>query len=160
MENNLISVGIGELHACDSPGILTSLGLGSCIGIVLYDPITKVGGLAHIMLPSSKLVKDSSNRGKFADTATIDLLELMLKLGARKDRIFAKLAGGAHMFAMESDILKIGERNIKASKEALEGLNIPIRAHDVGGTTGRTIKFNTDTGIVNIRTAFNDIMNI
>lgn len=148
---NIVEVGIGELYAAMSPVILTSLGLGSCVGIIIYDPTTRIGGLAHIMLPDSKQVLNNVQRGKFADTATEDLVEAMIKMGAKKKMMRAKLAGGAHMFGSESDFLKIGQRNINASREALKRLEIPICAEEVGGSMGRTISLNTETGILTIK---------
>jgi len=151
--SNIIIVGIGELNVAVSPVILSSLGLGSCVGIALYDRSRKIGGLAHIMLPDSSQVPDKTNRGKFADTAAEDLVMEMIKIGARREMIVAKLAGGAHMFGIESDVMKIGQRNIAASREALKKLGIPIIAEEVGGSVGRTIELNTETGILKIKTA-------
>ena len=90
----IIKVGMADLNTAVYPDILTTLGLGSCVGIALYDPVSRVGGLAHIMLPDSTQIKNNSNKAKFADTATVLLVEEMIKLGAVKERIIAKLAGG------------------------------------------------------------------
>lgn len=151
--NNIVVVGIGELNVAVSPVKLSSLGLGSCVGIVLYDSLKKIGGLAHIMLPDSSQVSNNLNRGKFANTAAEDLVIEMIRIGARKEMMVAKLAGGAHMFGIESDVMKIGQRNIAASREALKKLGIPIVAEEVGGSVGRTIELNTETGILRIKTA-------
>ncbi|MGE4282174.1 MAG: chemotaxis protein CheD [Clostridia bacterium] len=152
--DNLIKVGMADLNAVKCPGVLTTLGLGSCVGITLYDPITKVGGLAHVMLPNSTQVKNNSNRAKFADTGIYDLVDMMISLGARKYNIVAKLAGGAQMFSFShaSDIMKIGLRNAVASKEILDSLSIPILAEDTGGNYGRTIELYTETGVLMIKT--------
>lgn len=151
--NNIVVVGIGELNVAVSPVKLSSLGLGSCVGIVLYDSLKKIGGLAHIMLPDSSQVSNNLNRGKFANTAAEDLVIEMIRIGARKEMMVAKLAGGAHMFGIESDVMKIGQRNIAASREALKKLGIPIVAEEVGGSVGRTIELSTETGILRIKTA-------
>lgn len=149
-----VKVGMADLAVTKSPGKLVTLGLGSCIGIVLYDGIYKIGGLAHIMLPSSKEIKNNSNKAKFADTAIDMLLEDMLSMGAKKRNIKAKIAGGSQMFSFnsKSDVLKIGERNAKASKKKLSECGIPIICEDCGGNHGRTIELNTEDGSLLVRT--------
>lgn len=150
----IVKVGMADLAVLKSVGILTTLGLGSCVGIVLYDNTNKVGGLAHIMLPSSKEIKNNSNKAKFADTAIELLLDEMIQLGANSRKIVAKLAGGSQMFAFnaKNDILKIGERNVKASKKILGKFNIPVIAEDTGGNYGRTIELNIGDGSLLVRT--------
>ncbi|MDR0951718.1 MAG: chemotaxis protein CheD [Oscillospiraceae bacterium] len=145
-------VGIGDMKVGRAGDVITTLGLGSCVGVVLYDKSAKIGGMAHIMLPSSKGF-DASNRAKFADLAIIDLVNLMGRAGARRGALTAKIAGGAHMFSGKADnVLMVGDRNVAACKEILRLLNIPVTAMDVGGTFGRTIELHTDTGGLNIRT--------
>lgn len=119
---DIIKVGMADLNVTYSPGVLTTLGLGSCIGICLYDPSTKISGLAHIMLPYSTQIKNNSNKAKFADTGIIKLMDVMLKMGARRSSIISKIAGGAQMFSFNdsSDIMRIGVRNISATKEVLK----------------------------------------
>ncbi|MDP4179460.1 MAG: chemotaxis protein CheD [Bacillota bacterium] len=153
MQDN-IKVGMADYKVSSHPGVLVTLGLGSCVGIALYDSTTKIIGMAHIMLPSSKIAKTVVNEAKFADTAIVRLLEGMIKLGANKRSITAKLAGGAQMFSFNdsSDSIRIGLRNIAASKEALAELGIPIIAEDVGGNHGRTIELNSSDGKLTIKT--------
>ncbi|WP_053957413.1 chemotaxis protein CheD [Inediibacterium massiliense] len=150
----MIKVGMADLNVTKGDAGLTTLGLGSCVGVTLYDPVTKVVGLAHVMLPSSKTIRNNTNPAKFADTAIVLLLEKVLKLGANQRRLVSKLAGGAQMFAFanKNDIMKIGERNTLASKEILKQLNIPIVAEDTGGNYGRTIEIYGNTGILLIKT--------
>lgn len=150
----MIKVGMADLNIAKVPDGITTLGLGSCIGIVLYDPKTKVGGLAHIMLPSSEEIKNNSNKAKFADTALDILVDKMVSAGAIKRTIVAKIAGGAQMFNFNSqnDVLKIGERNALASKKKLKELGIPLLAEDTGGNYGRTIELNTENGDLLIKT--------
>ena len=93
--SEVIKVGMADLNLCRDPDIITTLGLGSCIGIALYDPSTKIGGLAHIMLPDSTKMRNNSNIAKFADTGIEELLNRMIKAGAVKSRLVAKIAGGA-----------------------------------------------------------------
>lgn len=151
---DLIKVGMADLNCVKAPGILTTLGLGSCVGICLHDKLNKVSGMVHIMLPSSLQIKNNSNVAKFADTGIVKLLEDMQKLGANKSRIVCKIAGGSQMFNFNdsSDIMRIGFRNVTATKEVLQSLNIPIIAEDTGGSYGRTIELNSETGMLLIKT--------
>lgn len=152
--DNIIKVGMADLQTAKHPAVLTTLGLGSCVGIALYDPVKKISGLAHIMLPSSLQARNNSNIAKFADTAIVRLLDEMLKLGASRNSIVAKLAGGAQMFqfADSSDIMRIGARNVVASKEILNELKIRIVSEDTGGNYGRTIELYSDDGRLLIKT--------
>ena len=111
---NIIKVGMADLNTCVSPDGITTLGLGSCVGIAIRDPLTKIGGLAHIMLPDSKEIKNNSNIYKFADTGIEELVRLMVEKGACRTRLVAKIAGGAQMFAFQnkSDLVRVGERNV------------------------------------------------
>jgi chemotaxis protein CheD len=151
---NLIKVGMADLQASSHPCTLTTLGLGSCVGIALFDPGTKIIGLAHVMLPQSAQARNNSNEAKFADTAIGKLVNDMIKLGARKEKIVAKLAGGAQMFSFNqsSDIMRIGARNVSASKDKLEELKIPIISEDTGGNYGRTIELYSNDGRLLIKT--------
>lgn len=152
--SSIIQVGMADLKLSRAPDKLTTAGLGSCIGICIYDQKLKLGGLAHIMLPSSIQAKNSQNKAKFADTAIIVVLEEMEKKGAECSRLLAKIAGGAQMFkfAGDSDILKIGERNARAVEENLKKNKIKLLASDTGGNYGRTIVFDPETGNLLVRT--------
>lgn len=158
----IVKVGMADFKALKSIGILTTLGLGSCVGIALYDRSSKVAGLAHIMLPSSLEIKNNSNKAKFADTAIEELIKEMLLLGASKQNLIAKLAGGSQMFSFNSntDILRIGERNVIASKKKLAELSIPIVAEDTGGNYGRTIELKTLDGNLLVKTIGHGIKTI
>jgi len=151
---NAIKIGMAEYCALTHPGTLITLGLGSCVGIALYDKEKKIIGLAHAMLPSSTSIKNNSNKAKFVDTAITELLNDMIKLGASKENIVAKLAGGAQMFMFNeaSDIIRIGERNVIAAREKLHELNIKIISEDTGGNYGRTIEFYSDDGRLVVKT--------
>lgn len=149
-----IKVGMADLKVCKVPDCLTTLGLGSCVGIALYDSTTKVTGLAHIMLPNSKEIKNNSNIAKFADTGIVETLRLMEAEGAKRSRITAKIAGGACMFAFamrDSESLNVGARNVEAVKRILGELKIPILAEDTGANYGRTVIIDSNTGIFTIR---------
>jgi len=148
----VIVVGMADLKVAKYPDILTTLGLGSCVGITLYDASKKIGGLAHIMLPTYKGF-EGQNVAKFADSAIIELVNQLARIGVPRSCLVAKLAGGAHMFGrtQNNDMLKIGERNATASKAILQQLGIPVKANDTGGTHGRTIELHMDTGALKIR---------
>lgn len=151
--SEIIKVGMADLNICKSPDGLTTLGLGSCVGIALRDPVTKVGGLAHIMLPDSTAIKDNTNIPKFADTGIVELVNRIALAGGTKSRLVAKIAGGAQMFAFQnkSSLVKVGEKNVMAVKKKLKELNIPILAEDTGENFGRTVIFYPETGDFVIR---------
>lgn len=151
---NIIKVGMADLQTARYPDILTTLGLGSCVGIALFDQVKKIAGLAHIMLPSSKQVVNNSNIAKFADTGIEKLLEDMLRLGANRANITAKMAGGAQMFSFSdsSDVMRIGARNVASTKEKLKELGIPVISEDTGGSYGRTIELHSASGKLLIKT--------
>ncbi len=147
--NGLIKVGMADLKTCLSPNGITTIGLGSCVGIALRDPMTKVGGLAHIMLPDSGAIRDSQlNIAKFADTGIVELVRQMELLGARKFRMVAKIAGGATMFGFQGrpNTMQVGDRNVESTKATLKKLGIPILAEDTGSTYGRTVIFYPENG--------------
>lgn len=159
---SVIKVGIADLSVAKAPDILTTLGLGSCIGITLYDPTTKIGGLVHIMLPDSTQIKNNDNRAKFADTGIQLLIDRMIREGARRTKLVAKIAGGAHMFDFKNvnDMMRIGSRNIAATIRILKEEHIPLLAQDTGENYGRTIEFDTATGILCVKTVGHGIRNI
>ena len=95
---NMIKVGMADLKLCKAPDAITTLGLGSCVGIAIRDPITKIGGLAHIMLPDSKQFENNANIPKFADSGAKELVRLIVEAGGNRSRLVAKIAGGAQMF--------------------------------------------------------------
>lgn len=151
--SEIIKVGMADLKVCKSPDAVTTLGLGSCVGIALRDPQTKIGGLAHIMLPDSTQIMDNTNIPKFADTGIEELVKQMTLAGAMSSRLQAKIAGGAQMFAFQSksDLMCVGERNVEASKAKLRQLGIPLLAEDTGLNYGRTVVFYPETGEFLIR---------
>lgn len=148
-----IKVGMADLNVCVSPDSITTLGLGSCVGIALRDPITKIGGLAHIMLPDSTTIRNNSNIPKFADTGIEELVKQVVRRGADRNRLVAKIAGGAQMFGFQSksEMVRVGERNVEATKRKLAQLRIPILAEDTGKNFGRTVIFYPETGDFVIR---------
>ena len=151
--SQIIKVGMADLNICVSPDGITTLGLGSCVGIAVRDPVTKIGGLAHIMLPDSTEIKNNSNIPKFADTGIDELIKQVVAKGANKSRLVAKIAGGAQMFAFNSGnaTMRVGERNVAATIKKLKELGIPILAQDTGDSYGRTVIFYPETGEYVIR---------
>lgn len=151
----MIKVGMADLKACKAPHALTTLGLGSCVGVCLYDPVTKVSGMAHVMLPDSRqITREVTNPMKFADTGIDMLVKQMIGLGADRRRLKAKIAGGAQMFAFNgtsSTIGRVGDRNVEAVKIKLRELGIPILAEDTGANYGRTIEFYSENAQLRIR---------
>lgn len=146
--SEIIKVGMADLKICRAPDGVTTLGLGSCVGVALRDPVTKIGGLAHVMLPDSTRIKNNTNIYKFADTGINELVRLLVNEGASKTRLVAKIAGGAQMFSFQnkSDMVRVGEQNVAASKKKLSELGIPILAEDTGLNYGRTVIFYPENG--------------
>jgi len=149
-----IRVGIGEYKASLSPSRIVTIGLGSCVGITLYDSIRKIGGLAHIMLPDSTQFSNVNKPGKFADLALPLLVREMESLGASRWNLIAKISGGASMFNFtdRSLIMDIGNRNVGAVKKALSKLSLKIAGEDTGGNQGRTMILDVCTGRTYIKT--------
>ncbi|MBO2534597.1 chemotaxis protein CheD [Rummeliibacillus suwonensis] len=151
----VIKVGIAQMDIAKSPNSIRTSGLGSCVGVILYDESKKVAGLVHVMLPDSKLGRgDTINVAKFADTGIPAMVDQLKQEGAQLFKLKAKIAGGAQMFQFTSnrDSMRIGPRNVEAVKQQLKSLSIPIVAEDTGGSSGRTIEFDTITSILHIRT--------
>ncbi|MHC8516426.1 MULTISPECIES: chemotaxis protein CheD [Sporosarcina] len=154
MLKNVIRVGIADMNIAKTPHTIRTSGLGSCVGVVLYDETKKIAGLLHVMLPDSTLGKaENLNVAKFADTGIYALMERLKAEGVRPLSLKAKIAGGAQMFQFgTSDTIRIGPRNIEAVKSELNRLSIPIVAEDTGGSSGRTIEFDPSTSTLSIRT--------
>lgn len=150
-----INVGMGETKLSGLAGEqLVAPGLGSCIGLSMYEPDKKIAGMVHIVLPDSSISSgDALLPGKYADTAIPDLLGKMLESGAAREKIIVMMAGGAQMFNLEkcSNILNIGMRNVIATKAALSREKLVLRAHNTGGVKGRTVRVEVKTGIFYIR---------
>ena len=164
MNNNTIPVGISDYKTSKSPDTLVTYALGSCVGITLYDSFAHVGGLSHIMLPSSSLKANGiiDDRMKYADTAIPDLIAELIRLGAKRSSLKAKIVGGANMFNTSgtSFVDTIGERNIEAVKQVLGQLGIPLVAEDVGANYGRTVYFLLEDGKVRVQSLGKNINEI
>jgi chemotaxis protein CheD len=151
----VVKVGIADLNIVSAPDVIRTSGLGSCVGVVIYHTTKQIAGLAHVMLPDSKLGKQgTSNPLKYADTAIDILVEKLLRMGFRKSQLQAKIAGGAQMFQINTanDMMRIGKRNVEAVLSKLSEHQIPVIASDVGGNYGRTIEFDPQNSLLKIRT--------
>ncbi|SEP57767.1 chemotaxis protein CheD [Piscibacillus halophilus] len=154
-----VKVGIADIKTAKQPQMLMTSGLGSCVGLVIYDETLSVAGLAHIMLPDSSLSRQNDFKvGKFADTGTDELINLLLKEGSKITNLKAKIAGGAQMFKTTSgNKLNIGNKNVLAVEEKLNQIGIPIVSKDIGGHNGRSIEFNLETFKLKIRTVYQGV---
>lgn len=146
-------VGIADAKIIVAPGSIMTIGLGSCVGIALYDTVKKITALIHIMLPDSNSFKSVTNPYKFADLAIPLILKDMAQKGCVKRNIVAKIAGGASMFKFSERTINsdIGLRNIEAVKVAIRKEGIPIVSEDVGGSKGRSMFVESEDGAVLIR---------
>lgn len=155
-----IKVGISDYKVAKSPYKLITLGLGSCVGIAIYDKVDKVGGLSHIMLPDSTLFRREVKVEKFADLAIPQMVEEITK-GSRNKNLIAKIAGGASMFSFTDEINgNIGYRNVVAVEEKLKELGIPILGKHTGGNIGRTMIVDLQDFTVNIRMVNREIITL
>ncbi|HVP93701.1 MAG TPA: chemotaxis protein CheD [Methanoregulaceae archaeon] len=157
LQSDLVIIGIGEHHLGKTP--MSSIGLGSCVGLVIHDRDKGIGVLAHIMLPVSQGKQERP--GKYADTAVEMMIGELAKAGSNPYSLVAKIAGGASMFKSFSGNLNIGERNVEAIRKLLKERNIPIVGEEVGGDMGRTIVYiPAERGKVTIRKGNNIIIEI
>ena len=148
-----VIVKVADWAAERGDGVIVTLGLGSCVAIMLHDAERGAGAMAHILLPSRSLAHDTTNLAKFPESAVPLLVERLKALGAEPRRLVAKLAGGASMFSqlMTPGTIQMGERNIVAARNALRAASIPIVREAVGGERGRSVRFHVKDGRVEIR---------
>lgn len=144
---------MGKFIVSHNPHILVALGLGSCVGVIIYDSIARIGGIAHVMLPDSTKFIAQTDQDKFADIAIPKLIDEMVRYGARVENLTVKIAGGAQMFAgLANTEMDVSSRNVDAVKETLKKENLKISGEDTGLNFGRTVKLDTITGKVEIST--------
>lgn len=142
-----IAVGLGEVKVMrGSEGILVAYGLGSCVGVILHDPVAQVGGMAHVVLPGGR---EDEREARYADRAVPLLMERLTSRGGRLDRAWVKIAGGARMFAIST--LDIGSRNVEAVERAITSAGLRLLARDVGGERGRTVLYDPESGETRVR---------
>jgi chemotaxis protein CheD len=156
MKNDvMIAVGLGEMQvSSDATIVLACLGLGSCIGISAYDPVSRVGGMAHVVLPQGNEADCRRTPGKFANSALQSLVFEMERKGAQRRRIILKIAGGAKIISNvpSKSLLDIGDRNVTAIKVALAENQLEAKAEDLMGKLGRSMWLHVETGITRVRT--------
>jgi len=144
-------VNMGQIRSLETEGILTTVGLGSCVGVTLYDAQARVGVMGHIFLPKQRPNDSNSLPGKYADTGIPAMVSEAVRLGALKSRLVAKLAGGANLFSnLNPNSISIGEQNVIAVKKHLAAAGIPIRGQEVLGTHGRKMRFCIENGSVTV----------
>lgn len=151
-----VSVGIGQIALSRDPAdVLVAYGLGSCVGVTVFDPGSRVGGMVHVLLPESEgKVSDGKEPARYADWGIAVLLAELLKMGANKAHLVVKVAGGAAVLGpANAEKFKIGVRNAEAIKEQLKRHGLRIAAEDVGGTKGRTMELHLAAGRTYVRTA-------
>jgi chemotaxis protein CheD len=142
-----LNVGIADYKITNTQAVIATISLGSCIGVVIYDRLTRIAGLAHILLPDSRIVKTCTNPLKFVDTGVRHMIDELIKLGANRMMLCAKIAGGAQMFesAVIDPVMMIGMKNVEAVKSVLKAENITLISEDTGKNYGRSLEFFTDT---------------
>jgi chemotaxis protein CheD len=158
-----VVIGISDMNVVKGGDSIVTYALGSCVGIALYDSARKIAGLAHVLMPSSKEIRDPNiNVMKYADTAIPELVKRMGRAGASQYSIVAKLAGGAQMFLLgnASPHFNIGERNVNSARETLQKLGIRIVAQDVGSNYGRTVELFAADGTYRIKAISKGIKDI
>lgn len=162
MSGRELVVRVADLRIGVADDVLITVGLGSCVAILLYDAEAKVGGMAHTLLPSPALSRVDGNPAKFPQSAVPRLIELMIADGARPGRITGRLAGGASMFAALAPpgTVQMGERNLVAAREALSSHGVPLTGESVGGDFGRTVRLRVSDGRVEISTVSHGIQHI
>ena len=146
--------GLGDVHVSDDPDVsLECLGLGSCIGLCIYDPVARVAGMAHIVLPESTRGGSTTLPGKFADTAVPMLVQAMVRKGASKSRMVVKMAGGAQMLQIlaAGAGIEMGPRNLEMTLKALGQEGLRVSASETGGNKGRSMWFDVATGKLLVR---------
>lgn len=153
---------VADLRCGLADDTLVTVGLGSCVAILLYDAEARVGGMAHILLPSPALSRKDGNPAKFPQTAVPRLIELMAADGAKPQRISARLAGGASMFAALAPpgTIQMGERNLVAARQVLNTHRVPLVGEAVGGDFGRTVRFRVGDGRVQISTVVHGVQHL
>jgi len=142
------TIAVGDMKTGEKEDLLVTHALGSCLGLMVYDPQEKIGGLLHAMLPLSKINRDKAqaNPYMFVDTGVPTLFKTLYEMGAKKSRLIVKAAGCGNPMG-RNEMFKIGERNYTVLKKLLWKNNILLEAEDIGGTKSRTVNFNISNGI-------------
>jgi chemotaxis protein CheD len=162
MKGRELLVRVADLRIGVADDVLVTVGLGSCVAILLHDAEARVGGLAHILLPTPALARADGNPAKFPQSAVPRLIELMAADGAQRNRITGRLAGGASMFAALAPpgTLQMGERNLVAARHALNVNGVPLVGEAVGGDFGRTVRLRVCDGRVEVSTVSHGVQHL
>ncbi len=162
MSGRELIVRVADLRSGGADDTLVTVGLGSCVAIMLHDAEARIGGMAHVLLPTPALSRKNSNPAKFPQTAVPRLIELMVADGASPQRITARLAGGASMFASLAPpgTIQMGERNLVAARQVLNNHGVPLIAESVGGDFGRTVRLRISDGQVQVSTVAHGIQHL
>mgnify|MGYP000224069920 CR=1 FL=1 len=154
-----VKVGIAEYEVASGDAVLTTSGLGSCLGVAVYDPGSTVAGLVHVMLPSHDEM-EGGNEAKFADSGVRELVAAMERTGADRDGMRAKIAGGSDMLDFSQNGSGIGVRNVETGRRTLAEFDIPVVGEDVGGEHGRSLRLETATGDLVVKSANRDAITL
>ncbi len=151
-------VSIGKARIDRAPAILKACGLGSCIAVSLYDPQTRIGGMGHMLLPCRPKNNPLGSECKYVDAGIFQMVDELVQAGANRERLLAKISGGANMFETiyQTLINSIGARNAKSARETLAELSIPLLGEEIGGNRGRTVEFDLATGNMMVYCALDD----
>ncbi|MFH1398078.1 MAG: chemotaxis protein CheD [Candidatus Omnitrophota bacterium] len=154
MEDKIIEVEMAQMAVDNAPARLVTRGLGSCLGITIYDPVKKIGGMVHAMLPDIEIAKIRTNPARFVNSSIKKIVEELEIRGCLRRGLVAKVFGGAHMFSfiVSDGSLNVGLKNVEMAESILNEMKIKIAAQETGGTFGRTIELNLDNGKVLIKT--------
>jgi chemotaxis protein CheD len=151
-------VSIAQARIDQSPAVLKAYGLGSCVAVALYDPEARIGGLGHMLLPNRPKKNPLGSESKFVDAGIVQMVDELVRSGAHRENLIAKVTGGANMFetSYQTLINSIGARNARSARDTLTSLNIPILGEEVGGNRGRTVAFDLATGNMMVYCARDD----
>lgn len=142
-------VNIAQIKVARPPEILCALGLGSCVGVVLFDPVNHVCGMLHVLLPASR---EGDRSTKYVDSGLSKLREEVIRAGASGSRLRAKLAGGAEvLMPAGGSVIPVGRQNGSECLRILSEMGISVEGKDLGGTSGRSVYFETETCIMRIK---------
>lgn len=154
MADNIVEVQMAQMQIAQAPGILVTRGLGSCLGITFYDPVKKLGAMAHPMLPDIDKARVKSNPSRFVNSAIMSMIKEFEKMGSSRSHIVAKIFGGARMFSFinADSPLNVGQKNIEVAIATLKEAGIKMTGQEFGGTFGRTVEMNLEDGKVLVKT--------
>ncbi len=153
-------IGVAEWVVDAGDVVLITLGLGSCVAVALHDPVAKAGALVHLLLPSPGMSRDRANPARCAETALPMLLRELAAIGARRERLTARLAGGASMFGPSPGLPPMGKRNVSAARQVLAAAQVPIIGEDVLGGHGRSVYFYLEDGRIEVRSVTGESVNL